>query len=328
VSDATIAADVQAFRKRFGAVRDEIRKVIVGLDEVVDGTLVALFAGGHALLEGVPGVGKTSLVRALATALRLSFKRIQFTPDLMPADITGTRLLIEVDGSRHFEFQKGPLFANLILADEINRASPRTQSALLEAMQEGSVSEGVVTHTLERPFLVMATQNPLEMEGTYPLPEAQLDRFFVKLLVPSPDANALTTILERTATDFAVEVAPILDAETIIAMQSLVRQVPIASTVRDYIVRLTLATHPESEAAPESVRRYAAYGASPRAAQAMELGAKVRALADGRLNVAFDDVTAMAHSVLRHRLLLNFDGIADRVSTDRLVADVLTTIER
>jgi len=327
VSDRNIAEEARAFRERFSAVREEVRKLIVGLDEVIEGALIALFAGGHVLLEGVPGVGKTSLVRALATALRLSFRRIQFTPDLMPADITGTRLLVESDGGRRFEFQKGPLFANLVLADEINRASPRTQSALLEAMQERSVSEGVTTYALERPFLVMATQNPLEMEGTYPLPEAQLDRFFVKLVVPPPDANALTTILERTATDYVADISPVLDAATILSMEALARQVPIGSTVRDYVVRLTLATHPHSEMAPDSIRRYVAYGASPRAAQAMELGAKVRALADGRFNVSFADVRAMALPVLRHRLLLNFEGIADRVSTDRLVGDVLDAVE-
>lgn len=326
MSEELLEKEVRAFQERFRAVREEVGKVIVGLDEVVEGVLIALFAEGHVLLEGVPGVGKTTLVRTLAAALRLSFKRIQFTPDLMPSDITGTRLLIEADGRRRFEFQKGPLFANLVLADEINRASPRTQSALLEAMQERSVSEGTTTHVLERPFLVLATQNPLEMEGTYPLPEAQLDRFFVKLLVPPPDADALTMILRRTATDETPEVTAVLDAPTLVAMQSLVRQVPVASSVRSYIVRLTLATHPRSESAPESIRRYVAYGASPRAAQAMELGAKVRALAAGRLNVAFEDVTAMALPVLRHRLLLNFEGVADRIPNDQLVGDVLKAV--
>jgi MoxR-like ATPase len=327
VSDNAVAARVDGFVDAYNAARAEIEGVIVGQTEVVDGVLTAIFAAGHVLLEGVPGLGKTSLVRALADVLRLDFKRVQFTPDLMPSDVTGTRVLVEsADGRRQFEFQKGPLFAHLVLADEINRASPRTQSSLLEAMQERSVSDGVTTYELDAPFFVMATQNPLDMEGTYPLPEAQLDRFLFKLLVPFPSADTIATILERTTSNEPPRAAPVLARETIIEYQRLVREVLIASPVRDYVIRLTLATHPHSDHAPESVREYVAYGASPRGAQALELAAKVRALMDRRLNVDFGDVRAVALPALRHRVLLNFEGSAERVISDTLVADVLESV--
>jgi MoxR-like ATPase len=328
VSDNTVEARVARFGDDYNAARTEIEKVIVGQTDVVDGVLTAVFASGHVLLEGVPGLGKTSLVRALAETLRLDFKRVQFTPDLMPSDVTGTRVLVESrDGHREFEFQRGPLFANLVLADEINRASPRTQSSLLEAMQERSVSDGVTTYELDPPFFVMATQNPLDMEGTYPLPEAQLDRFLFKLIVPFPAADTLAAVLERTTANEPPHASPVLERDAILEHQRLAREVVIASHVRDYVIRLTLATHPHSEHAPESVREYVAYGASPRGAQALELAAKVRALMDGRLNVDFDDVRAVALPALRHRVLLNFEGSAERVETDTLVADALAGVE-
>ena len=328
MSDNAVEARVDRFVDAYSAARDEIEGVIVGQTEVVDGVLTAIFAAGHVLLEGVPGLGKTSLVRALADVLRLDFKRVQFTPDLMPSDVTGTRVLVESsEGRREFQFQKGPLFANLVLADEINRASPRTQSSLLEAMQERSVSDGVTTYELDAPFFVMATQNPLDMEGTYPLPEAQLDRFLFKLLVPFPSAGTLATILERTTSNEPPHAAPILERDAIIEYQRLVREVLIASPVRDYVIRLTLATHPHCDHAPESVREYVAYGASPRGAQALELAAKGRALMDRRLNVDFEDVRAVALPALRHRVLLNFEGSAERVVPDTLVTDVLESVQ-
>ena len=327
MSEDAVEARVDRFVDAYNAAREQIERVIVGQTDVVDGVLTAIFASGHVLLEGVPGLGKTSLVRAVAETLRLDFKRVQFTPDLMPSDVTGTRVLVEsADGRREFEFQKGPLFANLVLADEINRASPRTQSSLLEAMQERSISDGVTTYDLDPPFFVMATQNPLDMEGTYPLPEAQLDRFLFKLLVPFPTADTLAAILERTTANEPPHASPVLERDAIIEHQRLAREVVIASHVRDYVIRLTLATHPNSEHAPESVREYVEYGASPRGAQALELAAKVRALTDRRLNVDFDDVRAVALPALRHRVLLNFEGSAERVVTDTLVTDVLEAV--
>ena len=317
-----VQARVSRFAERFESAQNEIEKVIVGQREVVRGVLIAVFAGGHVLLEGVPGLGKTSLVRALSQTLDLTFKRVQFTPDLMPSDITGTRLLVEQsDGRRAFEFQKGPLFANLVLADEINRASPRTQSALLEAMQERSISEGDTTHALDAPFFVMATQNPLEMEGTYPLPEAQLDRFMMKLRVPYPDAATLVEVLERTTRRESPSISPILDATAIIEMQALARSVHVESSVRRKLVNLVLATHPTNERSPDSVKEYAAYGA-----QSLELGAKVVALTDGRMNIAREDVEAVALACLSHRVLLNFEAAADRIDPDTLVNDALDSV--
>jgi MoxR-like ATPase len=319
--------DTETFRPTFSRIEDEVAKVIVGQEDVVRHVLVAVLAGGHALLEGVPGLGKTMLVRTLADVLDLRFSRIQFTPDLMPADIVGTDILEETeDGRRTFRFQPGPIFANLILADEINRATPKTQSALLEAMQERTVTVARESYPLEAPFFVLATQNPIEMEGTYPLPEAQLDRFLFKIDVQFPDSAELVEILARTTgKDLpATEVAA--DGQTIVAMGELARQVPIASHVSETISQLVIASHPESETASPLVQRYVRYGASPRSGQAMVLGAKIMALVAGRYNVAFDDVKAVAPAALRHRLLLNFEGQAEGVSPDAVIAELLDTV--
>jgi len=297
--------------------------VIVGQADVVRHVLICIIAGRHALLEGVPGLGKTMLIRTLADALDLKFSRIQFTPDLMPADITGTDIMQETeDGRREFVFQPGPVFANLILADEINRATPKTQSALLEAMQEQSVTIANRTYRLESPFFVLATQNPLEMEGTYPLPEAQLDRFLFKVDVLFPSAAELVSILDRTTGADVAAAGRATDGQRIVEMGQLALQTPIASHVSDYVARLVVATHPESPTAPEMVRQYVRYGSSPRGGQALILGAKITALLSGRYNVAFDDVRAVAPAALRHRLLLNFEGLAEGISADAIIADL------
>jgi MoxR-like ATPase len=315
---------VEEFRRIAAAVEDEVGKLIVGQQEILREVLICLVAGGHALLEGVPGLGKTMLIRTIAETLDLDFSRIQFTPDLMPADITGTNILAEGErGAREFRFQPGPLFGNLILADEINRATPKTQSALLEAMQEASVTVANNTYKLQPPFFVLATQNPLEMEGTYPLPEAQLDRFLFKLIVRFPTAADLSEILARTTTTGLPKVKKAANGDEVVRMQALAREVPIASHVRDYVVRLLLATHPDSATAPTAVRKYVRYGASPRGAQAIVLAAKIRALLEGRLNVAFEDVRALAAPALRHRVVLNFEGEAEGISTDEVIEDVL-----
>ena len=317
----------EQFRETAARIEAEIGKYIVGQREVIRHTLVCLVAGGHALLEGVPGLGKTMLVRTLARVLDLKFARIQFTPDLMPADITGTDILEETeDGRREFRFQPGPVFTNLLLADEINRATPKTQSALLEAMQECTVTVANRSYTLEPPFLVLATQNPIEMEGTYPLPEAQVDRFLFKVNVEYPSSQELVEILNRTTGDAEPEVEVVADGVTVLAMGELARQVPVASPVADYAARLTIATHPESDTAPETVRRYVRYGSSPRGAQALILGGKVTALLDGRYNVAFADLRAVAPAALRHRILLNFEGQAEGVGTDDVVGEVLRVV--
>ncbi|MBD3672332.1 MAG: MoxR family ATPase [Planctomycetaceae bacterium] len=318
---------LQNFRDDFSKLREEIGKVIVGQTEIVDDTILALIAGGHVLLEGVPGLGKTLTVRTLADALHLPFRRIQFTPDLMPADLIGTNIVVErPDGHKEFQFQKGPIFANILLADEINRATPKTQSALLEAMQEHSVTVAGETHRLQKPFLVMATQNPLEMEGTYPLPEAQLDRFFCKLIVDFPNAGELETILERTTETTEVSAEPVLSGERILQMSQLARSIPIADDVRRYAVSLILATHPENELAVESTRQYVRFGASPRGLQAMILGAKIRAILDSRYHVARDDLRETATSVLRHRMILNFEGQAEGILTDDVIQKIIQEV--
>ena len=317
------------FRADFERLQAEIGKVIVGMPEVVGGTLVALFADGHVLLEGVPGLGKTLLVRTLAQALDLRFSRIQFTPDLMPADITGTNILVEGEGGgREFRFQPGPVFANIVLADEINRATPKTQSALLEAMQEHSVTVAGVIRRLEEPFLVLATQNPIEMEGTYPLPEAQLDRFLFKLLVSYPTEEQLNVILDRTTGAQTPQAEKVLDGAQVRGLRALAREVPIASHVQDFALKLVLATHPASPAGTEKARRFVRYGASPRGAQALVLGGKVRALLDGRYNVSFDDIRQVALPALRHRLILNFEGEAEGITTDEIISDILEQVGR
>ena len=323
------AASVERFRADLASVRAEVGKVIVGHAGVVDGVLTCLLGGGHALLEGVPGLGKTLLVRTLAQVLDLSFARIQFTPDLMPSDVLGTQVIVEDErGAKRFEFQRGPVFAHLVLADEINRATPKTQSALLEAMQEGSVSVARTTHPLEAPFLVLATQNPLEMEVTFPLPEAQLDRFLLKLEVPFPSSDDLHAILDRTTGDAVATPSKVLDRARILALREVVRSVPVARSVQDLAVRAVLATHGDQPGATPKVRRYVRFGSSPRGAQAMLLAAKVAALRDGRFSASEDDVRAAVHPALRHRLILNFEGEAEGVRADAVLDEVLASLQR
>ena len=317
------------FREVYNSLREEIGKVIVGQDAIVDGTLNALFANGHVLLEGVPGLGKTLLVRTLSQVLDLSFNRIQFTPDLMPADVLGTNMVHETDGGkRAFEFQHGPIFAHLVLADEINRATPKTQSAMLEAMQERSVTIGGEIRKLDLPFFVLATQNPIDQEGTYPLPEAQLDRFFYKLLVDYPTVGELSEIVTRTTEGTKVEVSKVVNGATLIELQQLVQQVPVASHVKDYAVRLILATHPNTETAQEITNQFLKFGSSPRGAQALLLGAKVRALTEGRFNVSFDDVAEVALPALRHRLIVNFEAEAEGITTDLVLQKIMDGVPR
>jgi len=330
INEEMISADevrqqCESFKRTFDGLLAEIGKVIVGHEPIVRGVLETLFAGGNVLLEGVPGLGKTMLVRTLAQTLQLPFSRIQFTPDLMPADIIGTNVVTEDPdtGRRRFEFQKGPIFAQVVLADEINRATPKTQSALLEAMQERSVTVGGETHALIRPFIVLATQNPIEQEGTYPLPEAQLDRFFYKLNVGYSRMGDLLTIIDRTTGAVTPEVEPKIDAIGILKAQELVRHVVVAPHVKEQAARLVLATHPEGEFAPEIVSRYVRVGASPRGAQALILAAKVKALCDGRPHASIADVRAAAGDALRHRLVLNFEAEADRIEPDQIVDAIL-----
>ncbi len=320
---------IHQFRETYEALRKEIGKVIVGQDAIVDGTLNALFANGHVLLEGVPGVGKTLLVRTLSQVLDLSFNRIQFTPDLMPADILGTNMVHETDeGKRAFEFLHGPIFSHLVLADEINRATPKTQSALLEAMQERSVTVGGEIRKLDLPFFVLATQNPIDQEGTYPLPEAQLDRFFYKLLVEYPNAAELSEVVSRTTEGLKADVKRVVDGSMLLELQHLVQQVPVASHVKEYAVRLVLATHPNMEAALEITNQFLRFGSSPRGAQTLLLGAKVRALTEGRFNVSYDDIAALSLPALRHRLILNFEAEAEGVTSDFVLKTIMAEVPR
>lgn len=320
---------LDSFKQHIDAIRQEMAKVIVGQDEVVTNVLIALIGGGHVLLEGVPGLGKTLLVRTLSQILDLKFARIQFTPDLMPADIIGTDILEEDGhGHRRFRFQHGPVFANLILADEINRATPKTQSALLEAMQEQTVTVSDHTYSLDPPFFVLATQNPIEMEGTYPLPEAQLDRFLFKLDVGYPSQAEVSQILARTTGRAMPQANKVVGRETLLAMRDVARQTPVASHVLDAVAGLILASHPTSAHAPSAVKRYVRFGASPRAGQAIIIGAKVQALINGRFNVAFSDVEAMAPHALRHRLILNFEGEAEGIQPADLVAEMVSGLRQ
>jgi MoxR-like ATPase len=315
---------VADFQKDFQRIELELGKVIVGHHEVIRSVLTALFAGGHCLLEGVPGLGKTLLVRTLGSVLQLKFNRIQFTPDLMPADILGTNLVAQTpSGDRVFKFQSGPIFTQIALADEINRATPKTQSAMLEAMQEHAVTVGGQRYVLEEPFLVLATQNPLEMEGTYPLPEAQLDRFMFKIMVSFSSLDELRRILERTTDKQNVQIDKVIDGPRVLQHQALVRDVVAAPHVKDYVSRLVWATHPESELAPDIVKRFVRYGSSPRGAQSLVLAAKVAALVEGRYNAAFGDVKSAAHSALRHRILLNFEGEAEGIKIEKVIDEIL-----
>jgi MoxR-like ATPase len=312
------------FQKDVLRLQKEVGKVIVGHEDIVEGVIAAMLTGGHSLLEGVPGLGKTMLVRTLAEAIDASFARIQFTPDLMPADVVGTNMILEDEaGRKRFEFQRGPIFAHIVLADEVNRATPKTQSALLEAMQEHSVTVAKKTYPLEEPFFVLATQNPLEMEGTYPLPEAQLDRFLYKLRVRFPDRQALHEILDRTTRAGAPRAERVLSRARILEMRDIVRRVPVARPVQDYAVRILESTHPEAKSAPEITRRYVRYGGSPRGAQAILLGAKLRALMEGRYSVACEDIRRVTAPALRHRLILNFEGEAEGIDPDRVLGDIL-----
>jgi MoxR-like ATPase len=324
---AELEQRLEQFRTDYHRIVEQVHKTVVGQDEVIDNTLVAIFAGGHCLLEGVPGLGKTLLVRTLSEVVDLKYSRIQFTPDLMPADILGTRIVIENDGGgREFQFQRGPIFGQIILADEVNRATPKTQSALLEAMQERTVTVGRDRFNLELPFFVLATQNPLEMDGTYPLPEAQLDRFLFKVMVRFPSREELGEVLGRTTDVYSEKPEKVLGGEQILAYQQLVREIVVAPHVRDYAIRLVLATHPEDPTAPEAVRRYVRYGASPRGAQALMLGGKIRAALDHRFNAGFQDIRETVMPALRHRMILNFEGEAEGKDTDDVIREILEAI--
>ena len=325
---ADVEAQAKQFRANFEKVRAEIGKVIVGQQEIVEGVLVAIFAGGHVLLEGLPGLGKTQLIKTIASSMELKFSRIQCTPDLMPADILGTTILTEDErGKRSFQFERGPIFGNIVLCDEINRATPKTQSALLQAMQEGAVTVGNTTYPMSQPFFVLATQNPIELEGTYPLPEAQLDRFVIKLLVPASDLQSLVTILERTTAGGDLKASRVLSSEDVLAARTLVANVPVATAVMNYAARLVLATHPDQATAPAAVRSFVKYGSSPRGAQAIIMCAKVMALTKDRFHVSIDDVKRAAKAALRHRLILNFEGEAAGIRADSIIDEILKSLQ-
>ncbi len=322
------AKAAERFKTDFNRLSQEVSKVIVGYPEIITDVLIALFAEGHVLLEGVPGLGKTMLVKTLSQVLDMPSSRIQFTPDLMPADIVGTNLITENDeGKRVFQFQPGPIFSNLVLTDEINRATPKTQSALLECMQEKSVTVGGTTYNLDKPFFVLATQNPLEMEGTYPLPEAQLDRFLFKLMVPFPSREDLNEILRRTTEKVDISINKIMEGSQVQEAIKLIKDVFVAPHVRDYASRLVLATHPNSEYAIAKTNQYVRYGSSPRAGQALILSAKIRALIDGRFNVSFEDISRSALPALRHRIIINFEGEAERITSDDVIQEILAEVK-
>lgn len=325
--DQELKDKLSSFRDDFRKLREEVSKRMVGQQPIVDGVLTSLIAGGHVLLEGVPGLGKTLLVRTLSEVLDANFSRIQFTPDLMPADLIGTSVLMEAaDGSKEFQFQKGPLFASVVLADEINRATPKTQSALLEAMQEKSVTTGGTTHDLGDFFFVLATQNPLEMEGTYPLPEAQLDRFLMKLMVPFPTIDEMETIMDRTTAGAMDAPDCIMPAARVLELRELSRQIPIADEVRRYAILMIMGTHPNHETATDMVKKFIRYGSSPRGAQSLILCAKIAAVLDGRYHVAKEDIRGVAHATLRHRMMLNFEGQAEAISVDDVIDDLIQTV--
>ena len=314
---------VEKFRKTFNLLKDEIGKFIVGQEDIVEKVLIAIVAGGHVLLEGVPGLGKTALVNTVSKVLHLNFKRIQFTPDLLPADILGTNILIDKGDEKVFVFQKGPIFTNILLADEINRATPKTQSALLETMQEKTVTVANTTHQLDLPYFVLATQNPLEMDGTYPLPEAQLDRFFFKLNVKMPEHNDFAAILDRTTGNSQPEIKAVTDGGTILEMGMVAREVPIADNVKDYLIQIVTATHPEKETSSEDVKKYVRYGASPRAALAILLASRIVAILDNRFHVSKEDINSVAVHALRHRLILSFEGEAEGITRDEIVTNII-----
>lgn len=321
-------SQIQQFAERAAEIKREIAKEIIGQETVVDQLLTVMIAGGNALLEGVPGLGKTRLVRTLSQVFDMPFSRIQFTPDLMPADITGTNIIVKTENGNEFRFREGPLFASIVLADEINRATPKTQAALLEAMQEHSVTVAGETHVLAEPYFVLATQNPMEQEGTYPLPEAQLDRFMLKIMVDFPSLEELGQIVGLTTVPQTEHAQKVADAKTLLEMRAVAQEVPIAQAVRDFALRLVLATHPEIESSPENVRRFVRFGASPRAAQAIIAAARVRALMAGRYNVAYEDIEALAPACLRHRIALSFEGMAEGQTAEGVIAGLLKTLPR
>lgn len=325
MADAAVEQQVSEFKKSCDAIREEVGKMIVGQRDIIDGVITAMISGGNVLLEGVPGLGKTMLVRTLSETLGLDFSRIQFTPDLMPADILGTTILVQGDdGDKKFRFEKGPIFSNVLLADEINRATPKTQSSMLEAMQERSVTVGNETYKLDDPFFVLATQNPLEMEGTYPLPEAQLDRFIFKLIVSFPDLEELHLIMDRTTSRTKPELNRVVDQKQIVDMKNFAKDVPVARHVQDYALRILQATHPEHAGAPDITKQYVRFGSSPRGAQAIISASKVMALMDGRFNVSTEDVKSACYPSLRHRIILNFEGEAEGISTDAVIDTILS----
>jgi MoxR-like ATPase len=318
---------LQGMIEKIKSCEKEIGKGIIGQRDIIRQVLLAILSDGNVLLEGVPGLGKTELVKAVSKVLSTSFSRIQFTPDLMPADVTGTNLIIKEEGNNVFQFEPGPVFANIVLADEINRATPKTQSALLEAMQEKTVTVGKTTYELPKPFMVLATQNPIENEGTYPLPEAQLDRFLFKLLVEFPSKEELKEIMDITVTNQKTELMPVMNGEDIIEIRTVIRDMPIADAVMDYALSMVVATHPEHPDAPEAAKKYVQNGASPRAAQAIVKTAKARAFMEGRYNVAFEDIRFVAYPALRHRLALNFEAISDGVTADTVIKEIIDGIK-